>query len=279
MSTHQHERTAFDAIAANYDASFTDTLVGRAQREQVWFFLSQVLAGSPINKVLECNCGTGADAIWLARQGYQVLATDVAPEMVAITRQKAMEQGYAQQIETAVCSIQGLPTDPAIVRSAPFDLLLSDFGGLNCLSPEEIRQLNIDLRSVMTPHALLALVVMSRFSWWETLYFLLKGKPRTAFRRRRKGAITARLDAQTTIPTWYYSPKELSQLLPDFHIKKRLPVGFWLPPSYLDPFFQRRKSWLRVLQWLEKKSAAGWLAPAADHFFLLLERKSISEAD
>ena len=278
MPVEPNTSAAFDAIAAGYDATFTDTAVGRAQRQRVWHFLAQALASRPHCKVLECNCGTGADALWLARQGCSVLATDIAPQMVGLTRKKAEQGGWAQQIETAVCSIQELDNEPVIARSAPFDILLSNFGGLNCLSPDEIRQLNSMLPALMAPDGVLALVVMSRFSWWETFYFLLKGKPGEAFRRWRTGPVIARLDAQTTIPTWYYSPKVLSELLPGFRIRTALPVGFWLPPSYLDPFFQRRAGWMNVLVWLEKKSAAGWLAPAADHFFLLLERKNTSGA-
>ncbi len=266
---------AFDAIAAEYDASFTDTTVGRAQRNRVWHFLAQVVTDRRIRKALECNAGTGTDALWLARQGCQVLATDVAPQMVAITQAKTQEAGLKDRIETAVCAMQDIAANPLIARSAPFDLLLSDFGGLNCLSPDEIRQLNTDLRIVMASDAVLALVVMSRFSWWEICYFLLKGKPRTAFRRRRRGAVEARLDAQTIIPTWYYSPKELSALFPDFQVKRCYPVGFWLPPSYLDPFFRHRPRWLQVLNWMEKKTAAAWLAQAADHYLLLLESKSV----
>ncbi len=157
--------------------------MGSAQRDRVWHFLTQALAGRPNSKVLECNCGTGADALWLAGQGCQVLATDVAPQMVAVTQAKTQQAGLKDRIETTVCSMQGIGTNPVINRSAPFDLMLSNFGGLNCLSPDEIRQLNTNLQTVMAPGAVLALVVMSRFSWWETLYFLLKGKPRTAFRR------------------------------------------------------------------------------------------------
>lgn len=278
MPPEQQKGAAFDAIAADYDSSFTDTAVGRAQRDRVWHFLEEELAGRPGIKVLECNCGTGADALWLARQGYRVLATDVAPQMVAITQEKTQQAGLKDRIETTVCSMQDIGTNPVVTRSASFDLMLSNFGGLNCLAPDEIRQLNTNLQTVTAPGAVLALVVMSRFSWWETLYFLLKGKPRTAFRRRQRGPVIARLDAETTVPTWYYAPEELSRLLPGFQIKRCYPVGFWLPPSYLDPFFRHRPRWLQALKWLEKKSAAAWLAPAADHYFLLLERKSVTGA-
>ena len=267
--------TAFDAVAADYDLSFSDTAVGQAQRSRVWHFLGQVLQNRKISTVLECNCGTGVDARWLAGRGLKVTATDASPEMVSITRKKA----DGLNIQTTVCTLQETHLDVLVSQSAPYDLLFSDFGGLNCLSPGEIRQWNDDLLPIMGPDAGLALVVMSRFSWWETLYFLLKLKPRTAFRRWSRQAIHARLDADTTIPTWYYGPRELSALLPDFQVKQCYPVGFWLPPSYLDPFFRRRLGLLRILEWLEKKSATRLLAPAADHYFLMLERKSAKQAE
>lgn len=263
---------AFDAVAAGYDDSFTDSAVGRAQREQVWHFLTEIRSRHQIRNVLECNCGTGVDAQWLAGQGLAVVATDASPQMIAVTRTKVLEAGL-QPVKTAVCTLQELHWNETVVQGAPYDLLFSNFGGLNCLSPEEIRQWNDQLRTLITDKGLLILVVMSRFSWWETLYFLLKGKPRAAFRRLSRKPVEARLDANTTIPTWYYGPTELSGLLPDYRVKKCAPVGFWLTPSYLDPFFRRRPGWLRLLNRLEKKSAAAWLAPAADHFFLLLERK------
>lgn len=267
----ENRDTAFDAVAAGYDDQFTDTAVGRAQRERVWYFLSKMFEERTATKVLECNCGTGVDAQWLSTRGMTVLATDAAPGMVDMTQRRT--QNLQQPVKTAVCRLQDMDRHPVVEAGAPYDLVFSNFGGLNCLSPQEIRQWNDQLRSATASGGRLALVVMSRFSWWESLYFLLKGKPRTAFRRWSRKPVPARLDAETSISTWYYGPKELAALLPDYRVKKSCPVGFWLPPSYLDTFFRRRSGWLRLLERLEKKSAAAWLAPAADHFLLILERK------
>lgn len=266
-----HNSAAFDAVAEAYDDQFTNTAIGRAQRERVWHFLREIKSRYAFQNVLECNCGTGVDAEWLAGQGASVVATDVSPEMVAITRKRALNSGI--QLQTAVCKLQDIDTQLQVLEMAPYDVLFSNFGGLNCLSPEEIRHWNDQLKSILTERGILALVVMSRFSWWETLYFLAKGKVRQAFRRFSQSAVYARLDADTAIATWYYGPRELAALLPDFEIKKRHPVGFWLPPSYLEPFFRRFPKWLQALNRLEKKWAAAWLAPASDHFFILLERK------
>lgn len=272
----KHEQPApapFDKIAQDYDRSFSDTAVGWAQRQRVWYFLSRFFQKNKIQNVLECNCGSGIDALWLAGQGMQVLATDISSHMVGITAEKAKKSGLGTRLKTAVAAMQNLHTHEDVLASAPFDLLFSDFGGLNCLSPQEIRLWGQRMEPLLQQGGYLALVVMSRFACWETLYFLCKGKPGEAFRRRSRAAVMARLDTNTFVPTWYYGPKELSNLLPGYTIQECRPIGFWLPPSYLDPFFVKRPAWLRWLKWLEKKSAARWLSPAADHYFLLLQKK------
>ena len=40
------------------------------------------LAGLPVGTALDAGCGTGADAVWLARQGWEVTAIDISPAAV-----------------------------------------------------------------------------------------------------------------------------------------------------------------------------------------------------
>jgi SAM-dependent methyltransferase len=44
------------------------------------------VVGLPPGTVLEAGCGTGADAVWLAGQGWDVTAVDVSPTAVAHAR-------------------------------------------------------------------------------------------------------------------------------------------------------------------------------------------------
>lgn len=293
---------AFDTIAKDYDQSFTDTAVGRLLRKRVWAVLRDWGIGGlgdsehgtpnpPIHQstnpqALELNCGTGEDAIWLAKRGWQVLATDVSPEMVAEARAKAVvhlaescklseSSAGGERLKFQVCSFAEISR----FTDRQFDLVFSNFGGLNCVSPEDLQKLSLDLQKLIAPGGLFIAVVMSRFCWQETLYFLLKGKPREAFRRWSRTPMNARLDEKTTVPTWYFSPKELQNL---FQIKgQRLkakcrvhPVGFWLPPSYLNSFFEKHPRLLRLLNFLEKNFSPSWVAPAADHFLICLENSS-----
>ncbi len=278
--SNKKETKAFDAVAEHYDAEFSHTTLGRLLRERVWYCTGDFSRLNPAAKVagtvLELNCGTGEDAIWFAKQGYQVLATDASPEMVAVAKSKIEQTGLANRANVQVCSFAAIAQLP----EAGFDLIFSNFGGLNCMSPEDLSRFGSVIAQKLKPGGKFVAVVMGRFCWWETLYFLLKGNPREAFRRFSHKAVNARLDANTTVPTWYYSPSEFRKRLQAYiktqgaygRISSQVhPIGFWLPPSYLNPFFEKRPKSLAFLNFLEKKWAPSCLAFAADHFIICLD--------
>ncbi|MHC4779612.1 MAG: class I SAM-dependent methyltransferase [Planctomycetota bacterium] len=49
--------------------------------------------GLTSGKVLEVGCGTGTNAIWMAEQGLEVTALDIAPTVVAMARDKVAKAG------------------------------------------------------------------------------------------------------------------------------------------------------------------------------------------
>ena len=75
---------AFDPAAREYDAEFTDQLLGQWLRECVW---KHTPFTAPMT-ILELGCGTGEDARHFARMGISVLATDASGEMIAVAREK-----------------------------------------------------------------------------------------------------------------------------------------------------------------------------------------------
>ena len=84
--------------------------------------LARAVAGRALRgaRTLELGCGLGLPSIAAALAGGRVLATDWAPDAVAMTRANAERNGA--QIETLVCSW----TDPApLVERAPWDLVLA----------------------------------------------------------------------------------------------------------------------------------------------------------
>ena len=257
---------AFDPVAAGYDEQFTHSAVGRLQRALVHKVLDPKIR--PGGSVLELNCGTGEDALWLAQRGCSVLATDLSAEMLAVTAAKAEQAGLQQLIQTRQLDLRALQAD------SQFDLILSNFGGLNCLTHSELSAFGKTLPQLLQPDGQFVAVVMGRFCAWESLYFFLKGQARQARRRWNGGPVQAQLDVHTRVPTWYFGPAEFSSFFPELSVRSVQPIGCWLPPSYLNPWFSRRPWLLRSLNFMEKRCRGSWWAAAADHFVVIMGRAS-----
>ncbi|MFP5297565.1 MAG: SAM-dependent methyltransferase [Actinomycetota bacterium] len=74
------------------------------QKEQVWSgrpnaVLVEEIADLRPGKALDLGCGEGADAIWLARRGWQVTAVDVSRVALDRAVAAAQEAGVEGQIE------------------------------------------------------------------------------------------------------------------------------------------------------------------------------------
>ncbi len=257
----------FDAVAIEYDDTFSYTAIGKLQRARVRHFLKTFLREKS-EKILEVNCGTGEDALWLTQLGHTVIATDISAEMVEVTTQKIQKSGHHLQATGSTCDINAIDT----LGLSGINLVFSNFGGLNCIAPAMLLRLNQNLQSIVVPNGLFIAVIMGRNCWWETFYFLMKGHWKKAFRRYQKTAISATLDAHTTVDTWYYNPKEFSQFFPSFQIVAIHPIGFWIPPSYLEPFFKRWPRLLKALAFLESYTHTSLLAASADHYMLVLRK-------
>lgn len=263
---------AFDQIAEAYDDAFTQTFIGKAQRKRVYSYLSQVLETTDIQQVLEVNCGTGIDACWLALQGKSVLATDYSPKMIkaAAQNKQALAKNIHPHLRFTVCSADQIKD---LAPSGTIDLVFSNFGGLNCLSPDQLTRFIRQANDLLRPGGYLAVVIMGKFCWWESLYFAAKLSFRKVFRRLSSKAIPAQLDKATFVDTWYYSARDCLRPVKQLKVEKLRPVGFWLPPSYLEPFFQRHPRLINALNKLEEVFGNWtWPSYAADHYFLLLRK-------
>jgi SAM-dependent methyltransferase len=255
------EATApFDSVAAEYDARFTETRLGRWVRQRVWATLGDVFpAGS---HVLELGCGTGEDAVWLARRGVRVLATDISRAMLERCAAKARAAGVADRVELA-------HMDAANLRAAGmFDGAFSNFGPLNCVADRVA--LGHQLGACIRRGGMLVAVVMGPYCAWETAWYLAHADPRRAFRRAREGGL-AQVGSER-MRVWYPSPRRLArELAPDFRVLDTMGIGAVLPPSYLAHLVDR---WPGVFARLSAVDRKVPLAPWwADHYLMVLERR------
>ena len=258
---------AFDRIAKDYDQIFTDSLIGRAQRDAVWKVLTRTFRAN--EKVLELNCGTGEDAIFLAANGVSVLALDASPQMIARAEQRL--QHKAPQVSVVFCE---LPTERIgeLHPETQFDGVLSNFSGLNCVA--DLDAAASSLAGLVKQGGRLVLCFSTRFCLIEIMYYLAVGQWRKAF-RRCKGYSEVTLDGiQFTV----YSPtlrKIRQSFAPDFRLSFCTGIGVAIPPSYFEAWARRHAGLVPLLRCMEARLATfPILRSTGDHVLLCFERVS-----
>ncbi|MFN2468024.1 MAG: class I SAM-dependent methyltransferase [Gaiellaceae bacterium] len=257
----------FDAVAPGYDPAFTDQLLGRWLREAVHERLARAFATG--SHVLELGCGTGEDAVLLARRGVRVTATDASGAMLAEAEAKVARAGLTGHVSLARLDL-GAPPDAASLGR--FDGAFSNFGAVNCVGDR--RPLWKALAGAVVPGGQVVLVVMGPLCAWEVGWHLAHARPSTAFRRLRAGA-PAHVGAGARTPVWYPSPRRLrGELEPWFAHRETSALGVLLPPSYLASLVARRPRAFDLLRRVERRLArrfpAAWLA---DHYVSVFGRR------
>jgi ubiquinone/menaquinone biosynthesis C-methylase UbiE len=70
----QETRDAFDSVAADYDGPRGNNALIQDMRSEMWRTLDATFA--PGSRLVDLGCGTGLDAVRMARTGNYVTATD-----------------------------------------------------------------------------------------------------------------------------------------------------------------------------------------------------------
>ncbi|WP_462252467.1 class I SAM-dependent methyltransferase [Ekhidna sp.] len=255
----------FDNAAITYDQDFTYSGIGILQRERVWKNLSKHLEHKGKMKILELNCGTGEDAGKLAIDGNNVVATDISEEMLLVARKKNQHLDIKfQQLDLNNIDQSNLDSD--------FDLVFSNFGGLNCIDPAAIAKVGEKLSQILKPGGKFIAVIMPKACLWENIYLILKGKWDQVFRRSEE-VVEVNVSGKI-VNTWYYDPQNFSKLIGHQYIKEDLkPIGFFIPPSYMESFFKRKRMLLKCLNALEKMfSNFSFQARFSDHYYIAFKK-------
>lgn len=254
----------FDQAAKKYDNHFTNSEIGKLQRNLVYYQLQKYLK-NPKN-ILEINCGTGEDAIWLANQNHKVVATDISSAMITVAKSKTENDN----LNFEVADINSISEQ---FKNQKFDLLFSNFGGLNCLSTSELKLFFKNASTIISEKGKLVLVIMPKNTIWEQFYFLLKLDFKNAFRRKSDYA-NANVDGEN-VKTYYFNPKDVVLLSKEnFDVVAIKPIGFFVPPSYLEPFFKNKKVILKILSFLENRiKNVSFLSKFADHYIITLQKR------
>jgi len=293
-------RDAFDRIATCYDDNFTDSLIGRLQREAVWRHLGGLLRAG--DRILDLGCGTGADAMLLARRGMEVEALDVSQQMIAEARRKIDAEGLAGRITTSVLAMEDLgawdrqsclsiqPSRKAresettesdrqdcLSHLTPFDAAISNFGAINCV--QHLRPVALALGGLIRPGGHVVVGAISRFCLWEAVFYSLQGRVPSAARRWSNGGrVVASLGASAGFTVYYRPVHEIVEAFrPEFRLRRHSGVGVLVPPTYLEAHARRFPKLMRLAARIDQ-SIAAWpvCRAAADHTLLVFRRERLT---
>lgn len=261
---------AFDEAAAAYDSDFAGTTTGVWLRESVWSRLGPFV--KPGMRALDLGCGTGEDALWLAHNACRVTAADSSTAMLEKVSVKAARLRLEHRVRTIRLDLNA-PAESAPPLGHPFDLVISNFGAINCV--DDLAALGRKLVDWVKPGGVLALNFMGRFCAWESAYYFARLDARAA--RRWSGRARASLGSQS-VPVRYWSKREVLRALgPSFHPFAVHGIGTFLPPSYLFHWVERHPRSFRAFARCERSTSHLWpLSRLGDHTLIILRRLDIA---
>ncbi len=217
----------------------------------------------PGGSALDLGCGTGVDALRLADAGMKVVAVDASEQMVEITREKCRHLADAVRVELG--DFGQLDTVPGC--DGPFDLVLSDFGALNCV--EDLDAVLVSIVKRLSAGGVVVAAIMGRVVPWEWLWMVGSGRPKEALRRFRSGGVEWR-----GLRIRYYTSGAVRRAARSagLVVRRTAGLGALLPVSEAGPWISRHGRLLAVLDGIERRVEAlppvPWLA---DHLLVEMD--------
>ncbi|MEM6265811.1 MAG: class I SAM-dependent methyltransferase [Bacteroidota bacterium] len=257
---------AVDHFATLFDEQFTHTNTTRLQRARVWEYVQGILPSDPDHscRILELNCNTGEDALYFTRLGHEVIATDISGSMLRVAQKKAEASKFPEKPEFRLSKLNKLGKDASSQR---FDLVFSNFGGLNYFSPEEIQLLCTRMSEMLKPDGRMVFVLKNKKGIWDHLSSGGVGS-------KDKHPL-AQAAEHSGKQLWYYKPDEIIRLFAlCFDKVHQQAIGLTLPPVHQEEKMGGKRRLLnRLKRWENKLGQLPSLASIGDHYLIDLKRR------
>lgn len=125
------------------------------ERDRIWsgrvnVQFAAVVADLTPGQALDLGCGEGADAVWLAERGWDVIAVDISDTALARAREAASAREVDDRIEFRQLDLSdGFP-------EGTFDLISSQF--LHSKLPLDRQKILVDATAALRPGGILVIV-------------------------------------------------------------------------------------------------------------------------
>lgn len=257
---------AFTKQSEIYDEYEKSNALLSWMRQQVYnAVLPHLKKGS---KILELNSGTGTDALFFAKLGFEVLCTDLSDGMVEKISEKIKKENPGNRIRVLQCSY----TELNKLSDEKFDFIFSNFGGLNCIG--DLRLVTTHFPKLLNDSGKVCLVIMPPVCPWEILQ-VIRGNFKFAFRRFDKSGTDAKVEG-VSFKTYYFSANEIKSSLGSmFRIIHKQGLGVFTPIPQMENFINKHGRLIKVFQKFDKVFSKHFpFNLVGDHLILIAEYNS-----
>jgi SAM-dependent methyltransferase len=221
--------------------------------------------------LLEVGCGSGIETLQLLRDGHEIVAVDLSPDMLAVVREKARREGVSERLRTVKARAGELASNPELRALAPLDGAYSTYGAINC--EPDLDPVQAGFAQLLGPGAPLVLGVYNRWCAFELLAYAFTGRLDRALGRRINPVPVG--SSRFCVDVYAFSLGDIRRgFSPNFDPGSASAVPLFLPPSDLTGYSEKFASHFPTLDrwdaWFGRRGPmAGW----GDHFLLTLHRK------
>jgi len=250
-SNEYYAAKAFTAQSDVFDDIYAANTIVAYKRHRVREHVLRYL--KPGTALLELNSGTGEDALFFAKKGFSIHATDVSQGMQQQLQQKMKNHKLEHLVSNELCSFTQLHQ---LKNKGPFDHIFSNFAGLNCTG--ELDTVLVSLPGLLKPGGTVTLVILPKFCLWESL-LIFKGMFKTATRRWfSKNGVKAHVEG-TWFTCWYYNPSYVINAVKDsFDVLEVEGLCTLVPPSYIEGFAEKHSRVYTFLKKAEDRLKTTW---------------------
>ena len=249
----------FGNMADEYDA-MQDTNIPVKKMREKFYMKVESFVKAPAT-VLELNCGTGIDAFYFADAGYSVTATDISDKMLMNARSKGTLKNL---------SFQKLNLAELNKIEDRFDLVISNLGGINCLS--DLSKLSRDVSELLNPKGYFIVSVMPQFCLWE-FALIFKGEFKRALRRLKRDGVIANVGREK-IFVKYYSPKKFYDYFKsNFDLIEITGLRIFAPPQPASNWYQKHPSITKLLDFIDDKIESFYFSCFIGDYYIAVLQK------
>jgi len=260
-------RDAFDSVAADYDGPRGNNTLIQDMRHEMWRWIDTTFSAP--SRLIDLGCGTGLDAVRLARLGHHVTATDWSPNMVGRTIDRARVEGVSSQVQAMTVGAHELGR---LSGDGSYDGAYSNLGPLNCVP--ELADVSAGCARLLKPGGALVFTVIGRVCPWELFHYAWRRRWKRMTVRFASNVTSVEMNKRT-IWTRYYTPREFYRAFErDFILTHYRGLCVFAPPPYLT-WVRDKHPGLYDGLWRMDRRAAGWplLRSMGDHFLMVMTRR------